>query len=87
MLTKLTNKQIQTEFENCINPFCPCSITVESTKQFFLHCHYYPAFRISFINELNNISPQFELLPEYVFVKTLLYGNPIFNESDNHEML
>ena len=32
------------------------------------------------LNDLNNISPQFAPLPEDVFVKTLLYGGPIFDE-------
>ena len=37
--------------------------------------------------DLNNISPEFALLPEDVFVKKLLYGNTIFDESDNHKIL
>ena len=40
-----------------------------------------------FLNDLNNISPQFLLLPEDVFVKTLLYGDPVFDESDNQNIL
>ena len=31
------------------------------------------------------ISPQVALFPEDVFVKTLLYGNPIFDENDNQK--
>ena len=49
---------------------------------FYLRCYYYSALRISFLNDLNDISPKFALLPEDVFVKTLLYGNPAFDESD-----
>ena len=40
---------------------------------------------ISFSNDLNKISPQFLLLPEDMFVKTLLYGNPISDESENQK--
>ena len=47
---------------------------------------------ISFLNYLNNISPQFALLPEDVFVKTLLFcqnttlqNNSIFDESENQK--
>ena len=43
--------------------------------------------RISFLDDLNNISPQFALFPEDMFVKTLLYGNPMFDENDNQETL
>ena len=73
-------------FENCINPVCTCPLEDESTRHFFfLHCHYYSALHISFLNDLNNISPQ--LLPDKVFAKTLYYENPIFDESDNRKIL
>ena len=74
-------------FKNCINPLCTYDLEVESTKHFFLPCHYYSALRISFLNDLSNISPQFALFPEGVFVKTLLYGNLMFDENDNQEIL
>ena len=32
-------------------------------------------------------SPQFALFPEDVFVRILLYGNPIFYENENHRIL
>ena len=54
---------------------------------FYLRCYYYSALRISFLNDLNDISPKFALLPVDVFVKTLLYGNPIFDESDCQKIL
>ena len=50
--------------ENCINPVCTCPLEDESTKHFFLALLYYSALHISFLNDLNNISPQ--LLPEQV---------------------
>ena len=36
---------------------------------------------------LELFKPQFTLFPEDVFVKVLLYGNPIFDENDNREVL
>ena len=86
-LSHLNEHRFKHNFKNCINPLCTCSLEVESTKHFFLHCHYYSALRISFLDDLNNISPQFALFPEDVFVKTLLYGNPILDENDNQEIL
>ena len=32
------------------------------------------------------ISPQVALFPEDVFVKILLYGNPIFDENDDQKI-
>ena len=51
---------------------------------------FFPAlqfFMYFFLIDLNSISPQFALLPEDMFVKTLLYCNKIFDESDNHKIL
>ena len=38
---------------------------------------------LSELPDANNISPQFVLFPEDVFVETLLYSNPVFVENDN----
>ena len=86
-LSHLNENRFKHNFKNCINPLCTCSLEVESTKHFFLHCQYYSALCISFLDDLNNISPQFALFPEDMFVKTLLYGNPMFHENDNQEIL
>ena len=86
-LSHLDKHRFKHNFKNCTNPLCTCSLEVESTKHFFLHCHYYSALRISFLNDLDNISPQSALFPEDVFVKTLLYVNPILDENDNQEIL
>ena len=88
-LSHLNKHRFRHNFKNYINPLFTCSLEVESTKHFkhfFLHCHYYSAFHISFLDDLNNISPQFTVFSEDVFVKTLLYGNPMFNENDNQEI-
>ena len=85
-LSHLNEHRFKQNFKNCINPLCTCSLEVESTKHFFLNCHFYLALRISFLNDLN-ISPQFALFPEEVFVKTLLYSNPMFDENDNQKIL
>ena len=85
-LSHLNEHRFKHNFKNCINLLCTCVLEVESTKNFFLHCHYYSALIISFLNDLNNISPQFALFLEVVFVETLLYGNPVFDENDNQEI-
>ena len=86
-LSHLKENRFNHSFKNFINPLCTCSLEVESTKHFFLHCHYYSVLCISFLNNLNNISPQFALFPEDVFIKTLLYGNPMFDENDSEKIL
>ena len=58
-LSHLNEHKFKHNFKNCINPLCTCFLEDESTKHFFLHCHYYSALRISFLNDLNNISHYF----------------------------
>ena len=38
--------------ENCINPLCTCSLEVESTAHFFLHCHHDHNIRAKLLNSL-----------------------------------
>ena len=58
---------------------------VKSTKHFFLLCQFSTLY--SFLDDLNNILPQFALFLEDMFVKTLLFGNPMFDENGNQEIL
>ena len=78
VLSHLNEHRFKHTFKKCINPLCTCSLEVESTKHFLKiiiqHC-------FSFLNNLNNISPQFALFPEDVFVKTLLYAGHILGVS------
>ena len=32
-------------FENTVNPLCPCSLEAESVEHFFLHCHNFTTLR------------------------------------------
>lgn len=75
-LSHLDKHRFKHNFESCFNP--PLHVLSKLTQLtiFFLHCHYYLAFHIFFLDYLNTISPQFELFPEDVFVKILLYGFP-----------
>ena len=86
-LSHLNEYRFKNNFKNCIDPLYTCSFKAEPTKHFFLRCYYHSGLRIFFLNDLNNISPQFALFPEDVFVKTPLYGNPIFHKNDNQEIL
>ena len=40
-LSDLNEHRLNHNFDACINPLCTCTLEVESTIHFFLHCHYY----------------------------------------------
>ena len=53
-LSHLSKHRLNHNFENWINSLCSCSLDVESTKYFFLHCHHYTnIFKIL----LNTVKP------------------------------
>ena len=45
----LNEHRFNQNFENCLNPFCTCSLEVEPTSHFFLQCHHFTAFLHHFV--------------------------------------
>ena len=54
-LSHLNEHRFNHNFQNCINPLCTCSLEVESTAHFFLHCHHYHNIRAKLLNSLDVI--------------------------------
>ena len=42
-------------FQSCINPLCSCSLAIESTTHFLLHCHHFSNIRSTLINSINEV--------------------------------
>ena len=40
-LSHLNEHNFRHNFQDCLNPLCSCSLEVETTNHYFLHCHYY----------------------------------------------
>ena len=55
-LSHLNEHRFNLNCEDCINPLCSCSLEVEVTAHFFLHCHNLVNIRNTLLNRLNNIS-------------------------------
>ena len=54
-LSHLNEHSINHNFDDCISPLCTCSLDIESTVHYFLHCNYYNSARISLLNDLNSV--------------------------------
>ena len=63
-------------FSDSINPLCTCSLDIDSTVHYFLHCDYYNSARISLLNDLNSVDRNLLILSDLSLVKVLLYGGP-----------
>ena len=54
-LSHLNEYRFKHNFNDCINPLCTCSLDIESTVHYFLHCNYYNSARIFLLNDLNSV--------------------------------
>ena len=51
----LNEHRFNHNFESCLNPFRACSLEVESTTHFFIHCHRFNAISTTLNNTLKAI--------------------------------
>ena len=86
-LSHLSDHRFNHNFENCLNPLCTCSLEVESTTNFFLHCHYFNAIRITLNNSLKAIDKDILKLSDSSLTKVILYGDSKYTDIQNHDIL
>ena len=82
-LSHLNEHRFKHNFSDCINPLCTCSLDIESTVDYFLHCNYYDSARISLLNDLNSVDRILLNLSDLSLVNVLLYGSPQFDDCQN----
>ena len=54
-LSHLNERRFNHNFQKCINPLCSCSLKIESTSHFLLHCHHYTNIRLTLLNSIAEI--------------------------------
>ena len=87
-LSHLNDHKFRHNFQDCLNPLCPCSLEVESTIHYFLHCQYYNDIRktlLDIVKKITNINVS-NLSDEYS-VNLLMYGNPSYIFQDTKEII
>ena len=72
---------------DCINPLCSCSLEVESTVHFFLHCHNFVNIRNTLLNKLNSISCDITNCSDRSLTELILYGNPKLSFQQNSDII
>ena len=86
-LSHLNEHRFNHNFQNCINPLCTCSLEVESTAHFFLHCHHYHNIRAKLLNSLEVIDTNLLKLSEEQLIKVLLYYSSQLDQNQNRNVL
>ena len=68
-------------FESYINPLCSCSLEVESTKHFFLHCHHCSNIRKTLLNTVDMIDESISNVNDndllFLFRKKFVYNQSL----------
>ena len=86
-LSHLNEHRFNHNFLCCVNPLCSCSLAIESTIHFFLHCHHYSGIRVSLLNDVKSIKGSILNLSDNSLVLLLLYGDSNLNENENSIIL
>ena len=74
-LSHLTEHKFSHNFQDTINPLCPCSLESETPTHFFLRCQNFTELRKCLMNELIKIDSCILTLDEKFYTKLLLYGD------------
>ena len=75
--------RFQHNCQDCMNPLCSCSVEIEDTSHYLLHCHHFSYHCVDLINSVKSICDNFDSMPDNVKEELLLYGNSQFDESKN----
>ena len=83
----LNEHRFRHNFENCLNPLCSCSLEIENTVHYLLHCHHFSTFRIDLMNSVKSVYNNFESLSDNAKKDVLLYGDPFLDQNKNKFIL
>ena len=80
--------RLRNNSKDYINPLWSCTLEVENTLHFFLHCQDYSTFRMGFMIKINQIDENFHThLLILNKVSLLLYGDTRFDDNKNYFVL
>ena len=85
--THLNEHKFRHNFQDCLNPLCSCSLEIEDTSHYLLHCHHFSNHRIDLINSVNLIISNFESMNDNIKKDILLYSDSLFDENKNKIIL
>ena len=83
----LNEHRFRHDFQECMNPVCSCSIEIEDTSHYLLHCHHFTLHRINLMKSVKSICNNFESMTDNNKITLLLYGDSRFDENKNKFIL
>ena len=85
-LSHLNEHTFNHNFQNCINHLCSCSVAIESTTLFLLHCHHFSNTHLTLLNSINEVLgsiTNLNNLSDCALVKILLFGDQNYTQVEN----
>ena len=70
-----------------MNSLCSCSLEIENTLHYLLHCHHFSSNRIVLVNIVVSVLSDFESLSDNTKKDVLLYGEPSLDQNTNKFIL
>ena len=86
-LIHLREHKFKHSFQDTINPLCSCSVNMESTEHFHLHCPQFVNERCTLLSTIGNINYRLLENTGSVLTQTLRFGNTSCNITDNTKIL
>ena len=86
-LSHLREHKFKYSFQDTINLLCSCGIDIESTEHFLLHCPKFVNERRILLSTIGNINYKLLENTDSNLTQTLLFGNTLFDITDNNKIL
>ena len=74
-------------FQDSLNLLCSCSLEIEDTAHYLLHCQPFSNHRYDLMNGVKSIIPNFESLTDNNRINILLHGDSRFDKNKNKIIL
>ena len=79
----LREHKFKHNFQDTLNPLCPCSLDAEDTYHIFMRCQNFSNQRNVLFDYLNSINSEILKMSENEIVQVLLFGNNSFSKNMN----
>ena len=86
-LSHLNEYKFKHNFQNCLNPLSFCSLEVESTIHFFLHCNFFDKFQQILLETVEKIIKDISQLNNDLLVNQLMYWSPSYSFEENNKII
>ena len=66
-LSHLNEHRFRHNFQDCLNPLCSCSLEIEDTSHYLLHCHHFSHHRVVLMNSVKSICDNFDSMSKKIY--------------------